>query len=485
MEGDERLGLVVAGPWMVRGLRLLGVLLSVALAALIGGAVFGSPGGWPQLRGLLAWLPMVLLLGGVAPSSGLAATPAFPPPELLDQLRQRLTQPALCRPACAELMAASVAVAEGQLAMQLELAVAEPSAVPLPGDPGSWEPFDITVNQRRAAALWRGADGVLWLPLDAGVARIQLSGPLNAAASVTVPFPLQPRYIADREQRLAGGGRAGRAPALQRDRTHSRERCRRGRYRGSLAFEPFVRVIRELRLDLDWTIVTRAERVAPGLGPFTLEIDLLPAESVVSAGVEVRDGKVLAAFAADQPFTTWTSLLPSGDGLRLTAPGDAPWSEVWRLRVSPLWHAEAAGLPETAPLVIEPDFYAPEYYPRPGESLTLSVSRPAASAGETLALDRVDLTTRLGDRASSHDLTFKYRSTRGDRHRIVLPVGAELSRIAIDDRVVPLSADEGQVDLPIAPGEHSVTMEFTSPAAGGLFQTWPASISVPMPVTFG
>ena len=54
-----------------------------------------------------------------------------------------------------------------------------------------------------------------------------------------------------------------------------------------------------------------------------------------------------------------------------------------------------------------------EYYPRPGERLKLSVTRPAATSGSTLAFDHVRLQTVVGKRSSDSTLGLDYRSTQG------------------------------------------------------------------------
>ena len=54
-----------------------------------------------------------------------------------------------------------------------------------------------------------------------------------------------------------------------------------------------------------------------------------------------------------------------------------------------------------------------EYYPRPGEHLKLTVTRPAAAPGGTLAFDHVELSGRVGKRSSSGVLQLTYRSTQG------------------------------------------------------------------------
>ncbi len=471
VEARETLALTIAGPWLVRVLRFAGVLLSAALLLMVGRAVFGWPQRWPRFSGAAALLPLMLLAGGWAPGIARAETPGFPSPDLLDELRARLTEPAPCRPDCADVMQAAVTVTRDRLAMRLDVAVAEPSAVPLPGQVGAWEPLTVRLAERAVSQMWRSSDGRLWVPLAAGVHQLELAGPLLPDAGLTVPFPLEPRYV---QVEASGwevvGLRNGRLPssALELVPVAAEGEASQA---SAVTFEPFVRVNRELRLDLDWSVITRVSRITPAEGPFTLEIDLLPSESVVSEGVQVRDRKVLVAFGADQREFVWLSSLPNTDTLTLRAATDVAWSEVWGLRVSPLWHSEASGLPETAPRLLDPDFYMPEYYPRPGESLALAITRPAASEGDTLAFDQVQLDTRPGQRVMTHELNLKYRSSRGARHSMTLPKDAELIRVAIDGSPVPLALLDGRLDLPVTPGEHGIAVEYATPAPGGLAQS--------------
>ncbi|NIM33359.1 MAG: hypothetical protein GTN60_18775, partial [Pseudomonas stutzeri] len=102
--------------------------------------------------------------------------------------------------------------------------------------------------------------------------------------------------------------------------------------------------------------------------------------------------------------------------------------------------------------------------PRPGESLALAITRPAASEGDTLAFDQVQLDTRPGQRVMTHELNLKYRSSRGARHSMTLPKDAELIRVAIDGAPVPLALLDGRLDLPVTPGEHGVAVEYATPA---------------------
>jgi hypothetical protein len=203
-------------------------------------------------------------------------------------------------------------------------------------------------------------------------------------------------------------------------------------------------------------VQTRVERVAPDEAAFTLAVDLLPSEAVITPDIEVANGRALAAFAARQFVVEWESRLPSAASLTLSARAGAPWTERWRFTVGHIWHAEYRGLPSSPPQNPNPSLFAPEYYPRPGESLTVALTRPEPASGDTIAIDSVDYTHNVGARAAQSNLDFAYRSTRGTEHVLGLPAGSELESVRIDGRAVPLELEDGRLSIPVTPGEHGV-----------------------------
>ena len=111
----------------------------------------------------------------------------------------------------------------------------------------------------------------------------------------------------------------------------------------------FVRVHRRVFMNLDWTVTTQVERLAPEEGAFTLRLALLPGEAVLTPGFEVRDGQVLMSMPAGANVATWESALERVDRLQWTAATEQPWVEQWDVIVSPTWHAEFSGTPAILP----------------------------------------------------------------------------------------------------------------------------------------
>jgi len=152
--------------------------------------------------------------------------------------------------------------------------------------------------------------------------------------------------------------------------------------------------------------------------------------------------------------------------LTIRAPGDAPWHETWRVAVGNIWNAEFDGLPESNTGSDVSDIRVAEFDPRAGEQLVISATRPEASAGSTLAFDSVTLGVDYGNHSSDVRMGLQYRATRGAQHVVQLPADAEITVVTIDGREQALRAEDGELTLPILPGEHNITIAWR--ADGGM-----------------
>src|SRR5207302_1590166 len=86
------------------------------------------------------------------------------------------------------------------------------------------------------------------------------------------------------------------------------------------------------------SVPTTVERVAPQSAAFTVAVPLMPGESVLSEGLEVRgEGVALVGLAAGQRQREWTSSLAHRDALSLRFDAAPARAEIWRFRVNPQW----------------------------------------------------------------------------------------------------------------------------------------------------
>jgi hypothetical protein len=158
----------------------------------------------------------------------------------------------------------------------------------------------------------------------------------------------------------------------------------------------------------------------------------------------------------------WRSVLAIAPSLALEAPREVAWSEVWRLDPSPLWHATAEGIPAIdAPAA---GTRLREWRPWPGERLVLAIERPEGAGGETLTIDRSQLTFSPGLRATDASLALSFRSSQGGQHFVTLPAGAELTGLTLDGAPQPLRQEEARVPIPLAPGAHEATLAWREPS---------------------
>ncbi|HNN86611.1 MAG TPA: hypothetical protein PKK14_03750 [Pseudomonadales bacterium] len=467
---DQSARLYLLSPMLHKIWRLAAVLLTFGFAALLLRAL------WPHAvrRGLTASKTAVpvLLLGLLllqgqpvwAQEQGSSAS-AFPSKALLDELAQRLTRAPDCEPQCASVNRGQVQVSGNALRIHLEISALTAVAVPLPAAHNQWLPRSVLVDGVQSNRLRRDDSGQLWLVLPAGNHAVVLEGELSGDA-LQLPFPMAVHNVtASAEGWQLSGLQEGRIPSnsLQLTRNTPAEKAS-GESARLLpdAAPPFVRVRRLLILGLDWQVQTTVERVAPAAGAINLNVPLLVGEAVLTAGVEVRDGKAQVMMAADAPTFTWTSSLKPAAELTLTAAQTVPWVEVWQWQVAPIWHVAFQGL---NPVKAESDGGLPTWQPWPGESLRAEISRPQGVAGSTRTVESVALDYRPGARSADTNLSLQVRSSQGGELPLGLPAGAQVQRVSIDgvEQSNP-TLPSGQLKLPLHPGSQQLTVSWRQEA---------------------
>lgn len=443
--------LVLSPPWLTRSLRIASLLLLGLVLYRLARAAWHRPAGSTARAGALA------MIGLLAP--GITAAQALPDPDQLDALRARLLQPPACAPACATLAAATLETTAARWRLVLEWHAAADVAAPLPAH-AALAPLRVEVD-----ALPR--DGLLvqqatpWIELARGVRRVVIDYAVADTDQIDLRFPLAPRRfeVVGSDWRAAGlAGERLLTDTVALTRVRADGAASAG---AAQQFAPYVRVVRTLLLDLDWRIETRVERIAPERGAFTVRIPLVPGERVASAGFERVDDALVVALQADQEAQVWQSRLDPSATLDLAAPELERHAEVWRVAAGPTWHVRGSGVPVVRNAGVGAVL---EYHPLPGERLRLEVDRPEAIAGPTVAIERVELTSRVGQRAREHTLTLSLRATQGGTHPLGLPDGLEVLGIEIDGRAVNLRPEQGRVGLPLTPGTRRAVIQLREAA---------------------
>ncbi len=478
VDAEQTVRLVVMPRWLVSALRFVEVALMLLFAAIIAAEMarrrWTLPGGLTLGRGATVGMLAVAACTSIL----LASSPAgaqTPDPALLEELERRLLEPPDCVPRCAEIAAADIDIRANSIGIALSVHALEDVAIPLPGSARGWRPTAVAVDGADNARIFRQRDGTWWLSVAPGRHEVILRGAIPETDSLEIPFPTPARVVAVTSEGWTVAGVKDRrleSGSLQLSRLQSDGGGDEVRWEAS-RFPAFARVDRFIGLDLDWRAETSVVRVAPAVGAMTLEVPLLDGETIVSGDVRVVDGRAIVTMGPQQRVVRWASNLPQESPLKLRAPQDAPWSELWRIGVGRIWNATFSGIPESNTGEYVNAVRVAEFDPRAGEELVVDIRRPEASAGSTLAFDAVTLDVNHGHRSSDVNLNLQYRSTRGAQHVVRLPQGVEVTAVSIDGRPQTLRADDDTITLPILPGEHAIGIGWRTADSMGFRTTTP------------
>jgi hypothetical protein len=488
VDAAQPMKLIVLPRWLVSTLRVVEVLLLLLFAAVLAAEIFKKnwrlPGGLRLGSGQTASLMSIAVIA-LSLSMSPAAKAEIPDANMLQQLQQRLLEPSDCVPRCAEIVAANLEAGTDTVSITLTVHALDDVALPMPGSREGWHPDAVVINGDAGSRVLRGDAGLLYVEIKPGRHDVTLSGPVPDVDSLEIPFPTPPRLITAEAQGWLVSGIKNRhlsSGSVQLTRLQTGADGDQTVRWESSRFPAFARIERTIELDLDWRVRTTVHRVAPLEGAMTLDVTLIAGESIVSGDFEVRDGRVLVTFGPKQQAVTWTSNLPRQSPLVLSAESSASWQEVWRVAVGNIWHADFEGVPESDTGADAENVRIATFNPRGGESLTLLATRPEASAGSTLAFDRVDVNVKPGSRSTDVRLKLAYRSTRGEQHIVRLPADAEVTAVTIDGRPQTLRANNAELNLPILPGEHAIQVDWRSEGGMELITATP-SIDIGAPAS--
>lgn len=464
---EQTLRLWLLPPWATALMKLAGLAL-LALALIVVTGLKPPPLRAPRATASAVAAALLLLLGLTPQPS--EAQAGWPSDEQLKAMRDKLAAPPDCLPRCAELARLFVSASGSTVQLRAEIHAQALVAVPLPGQGTGWQPASITLDGQPAAAR-RDDEGRLLIAVPAGVHQVVLSADVGSASGLDIALPLPPRAL---QSDLKGWALAGLDPrgestgaiTLSREAGSGSSRTEdAGTQRDALP--PLVRVDRRLQLGLRWQVTTQIQRMAPSRAPLRVRWALLPGEAVSDARVTVEGGVASLQLGGDDAAEVASTLKPA-EALTLTAGKEPNQVEHWTVDASAQWHVESSGLAATA--LQQGGQWQPEWRPWPGETLKLTVSKPAGVPGQTLTLDSARTSISPGERSSDVGLDLSLRASLGGPHVLKLPAGAELLAVRINGNVLPLQPRDGALSLPLTPGHQSVNLLWREP--GGMGTLW-------------
>lgn len=466
IDREQNLDLWLSPPWLTALWRLLLVAALAAIPLLLA-------------RRLHAIRPRTSAFGAtllVLVSIGSASAAEMPAPELLQELKARLTQSPECAPLCASLATARLDIDGDRLQLTLDAHASARVLLPLPLDDSALSDVRFTVDGEPAGALRDGGGSSAWVAVERGVHRLTLTARVRGDR-LTLDFGMVPTRIDIAAPNWTVAGlRDGRLLAERMELV--REAASGGAEDSTIArvpVKPFVRVVRQISLDLDWTVYTTVYRVAPTDGGFSVRVPLLDGEQPRDPALRVDNGEAEVTLQPGSSASSFDSRLARSETLTLTAPTLVDRAELWRVIVGPSLSLQTAGVPVSEPEggIDEDDAWVHEFHPLPGETLQLTIARPAAVPGATLVADSIDLASTVGARSRTHTLSLNLRATQGGSHALTLPAKGELLSLAIDGRTLNLKPEGGVLTLPIKPGTQQLSLSWREDAQVGVLTRTP------------
>ena len=413
-------------------------------------------------------VPSLLLFFLLVPGAGRAIAGEsgdFPPPELLDQLKERLLEKNECFPNCADSPDMEVTINNDNVRILFRVHASTETAVPVPGSLMMWNPEEVYLGNKPADNLLSDSNGIKWVLVPEGIHDVVIRGRVPAGNEFQIPLTMIPHNVSlnidgwaaygiDREGQVQGS-----IKFVRLEKKTSKETSK-----SSSILPPFFHVERVISLGIDWQIHTVVKRITPSNESVVVSIPLVKGESVITAGIKVENNSTVLSMSPGEREKQWVSTIEPSDKISFKAADTTEWTETWILDASPIWHCELSGIP----LIHHQDKkgqWRPEWRPWQGEEITINITRPMAVPGRVTTVDNAKLTHTPGKRTSITELELNVRSSQGGQQEITLPEGANLRKVSIAGKSQPVNQQGRSVILPLNPGAQTVELEWQEKTA--------------------
>ncbi len=493
---DQEVTMVLISPWMQK------LIIALRLAALIALALLlfapremswrkreeGEPARakTPRLlRHLLKGSVVLLCMGGVSIASTTAAademasrasppSAASPDGNVLNKLRQRLVAARACDGPCVVVSRADLRVEGLEFTMEAEVHAQEDTGWYLPGPADPLQLESVRVGGVETRELRREPGGLTAVRLPPGRHIVEVTGRLANRTTATLRFDdsARPRRVTfESDQWVVDGLSSAGVPdsSLQLARRDSEESETLDTAR---ELPPWYEVERTFALGLPWQVQTRIRRVDADRSEL-VRLPLLEGESVLTDGPRVEGGRVLVDFPRGQTEVEYLSEIPIQEEVRLVAPTDQPWSEIWEVECSRIWRCQFSDLSPVALISDDPRVHRPRWLPWPGEELVVTVARPDGVEGQSSTIDSVTYRVQPGQRLLIATLDLTIRASEGGTRQVRIPAEAEVQETTINNTEHSLRHEDGVMDLPYQPGVQRYRIRWQ--------QVWEPSVVQAMP----
>lgn len=400
----------------------------------------------------------------------------IPSPDMLDELRRRLTRAPECAPECAALQHLHVDISPETLKIRQHIHSATRSAVPLAFPLGQLSPTHAGTAAGNPPILLRtsqdNSHAQLWASVEGGTTNLDLRAPIPADTTrLDISLPMRAGRITLEAQ--------GWESLNQIDDPANTTTISLQRISETQAPEPevpqqplYVEVRRHLDIGVEWYIETSVRRMSSKGKAGVIATPMLVGEQILSPGIQTRDGYAHIELGAEQDAIRFKSRLDKQSPIELKAGNDPHFHEVWQLNLSQLWHADFSG----TPLIYnyQNGHWLAQWHPRAHESLLLNVERPHGSPGQHITVESCKLKHTRGEQRSETTLHLDIRSSVATRHTIMLPDSdIEITQVQHNGSDIRIEQDETQLTLPLQAGIQQLDIRWQRQHSPGVWSATP------------
>lgn len=454
---DEQQHLFVVYPWQHFLWRILSVI--TGLLTLYGLSLSFSN----ARRHKRTLLPGLLSIGLLLPLP--ATADDFPPTELLAELQNRLDPAPDCAPDCVQINELTIQAGKSNnsLILTAEIHSGANTLLPLPkpDKKNQWTISDLRLNEKISPSIKHGQH--LYLPVHEGIHQLNIEVNTTNLNTLSFYFIVKPQQV---KLSLTGWTSAGLVDqylpgdtlSLYREPDYTDIPSNKVDYNAA----PFFDVKRTISIDLQPNTYGIASKVNSSKSVLQARVPLFDHEKLAYTDESITTDGQYVNLAIEGEALSWAGDLPLQEHYEFSADELNNRSETWLFVVSPVLHASFNGIPETYTTSNNsPEVgYYYHFRPRPGETLTLDISRPTADAGQTIAIERATRSINTGRKHRDTTLELRLNVSEAGLFEFDLPAQAELLSLSSNGKPLPIQAIAGHLNIPVTTGSQLISFKW-------------------------
>ncbi|MBN2824339.1 MAG: hypothetical protein JXQ76_03365 [Campylobacterales bacterium] len=407
----------------------------------------------PKLKANFTSVMLITLLVGTSTNTLKASE--IPSPDLLLELKEKLSKPPVCLPNCATIEQVEVKVEDERLAIEMRLLAGSDVSVPLLGNRSTWLPYSVNVDDNPNATLALDSSGGLWIKLTQGSHKVVLIGSLETKNQITLSSRLPLHNLALLSQNKAWQVNSDYKSYIELNRLSALNK----KQEELSKIEPLIEVKRTFYFGQRWYVDTQVRLLNTIERPYRLNYALLPDESVLDKEIEQNRGEVVLHLDNKKSSYTWRSTLPITQSLQLKASKKEQVIERWQMDIAPIWAMQYKGI-EPIEHLKQSDVLMPSFKPWRNETLHLSFQKTKAVKGESLSIESSEASITQSSRYRDVTLKLLLKSSQAGQYTLMLRGIKELKPTTIDGTTHYLKIDKDRVSIPLKAASQKVTLKW-------------------------